>query len=385
MRLDPLNPLSAATIDAAFAGRPSPTDANMLPGPVLLNLADVQPMPIRWLWPSRLPLGKIALLAGDPGLGKSLLTIDLAARVSIGRTWPDDPLGDGFTPGGVVMLSGEDDPADTIRPRLEAAGGNPSRVNMLRGVRRIEGGRETFFTFDDLAMLADAIDQTADARLVVIDPVTCYFSAQTDTHRTSDVRSVLAPLADLAAAKSVAVVLVSHLNKTMGGKAAYRITGSLALPAACRAVWLVAKDQTDPARRVMVSGKANLAADPGGLAFRTVGDPGGAGRVEWEPGRVDLSADDALADPVRGGGTDDGGEVEAAAQFLRTLLAGQSLPAKEIERQARAAGFSVATLRRAKAAAGVRVFRQGFGAGGGYFWTTDPPGDGAAEDRGLAP
>jgi len=236
----------------------------------------VKPEPIRWLWPGRVPLGKLTLIVGDPGLGKSFLTLDLAARVSAGEPWPDAP-GAENTPGAVVLLSAEDDLADTIRPRLDAAGADVERVAAL-SISSLQR---------DLPDLEKAMHDAPGVRLVVIDPITAYL-AGTDSHKNADVRSLLAPLAELAARHRVAVVAVSHLNKHVGGSALYRAQGSLAFTAAARAVWLVAKDKAD------------------------------VGRVAWEPDPVEANADEVLSiDPGAGHGRTD---RDDAADWLREAL-----------------------------------------------------------------
>ncbi len=166
--------------------------------PQLQNLADVRIVPVRWLWPDRLPLAKLSLISGDPGTGKSCLTIDLAARVSAGIRWPDvceesNPVG------GVVLLSAEDALDDTVVPRLRAAGADLTRIVALQGVeyRGKSGDEVRHFNLEhDLPVLESAIEQCPGCRLVVLDPVSAYLG-ETDSHRNAEVRGLLAPLATL--------------------------------------------------------------------------------------------------------------------------------------------------------------------------------------------
>jgi putative DNA primase/helicase len=366
--------------DYAAAAAPDPTPATALNGaPVVVRLADVKPEPVAWLWPGRIAVGKLTLIAGDPGLGKSFLTLDLAARVSTGAGWPDR-IGERIEPGGVVLLSAEDGIADTIRPRLDAAGADVSRIVALEAVRVIgEGGRESARTFDlarDLPALEAAIREVERCRLVVIDPVTAYLG-DTDSHKNAEVRGLLAPLSDMAARHGVAVVAVTHLNKSGGGPAIYRAMGSLAFAAAARAAWAVSKDKDDPRRRLLLPIKNNIAPDTGGLAYRI--EPlgvDGCPAVAWEPDPVSVSADDALAGDREGGGGRS--ERDDAADWLRDLLGHGPRPARDVEREAREAGYSIATVRRAKAAIGVVSRKPGFG--GPWEWTLPQPAKMLTED-----
>ncbi len=350
--------------DAAELAPRAPIDG----APVIVRLADVKPAPVAWLWPGRIALGKLTLIAGDPGLGKSFVSLDMAARVSRGSAWPDAP-GVATTPGGVVLLSAEDAIADTIRPRLDAAGADVSRIVALEAIRSVgDNGRESARAFDlsrDLPAMESAIRSVEGCRLVVIDPVTAYLGG-VDSHKNAEIRGLLAPLGAIAERHRVAVVAVTHLNKSGGGPAIYRAMGSLAFAAAARAAWAVSKDKDDPRRRLLLPIKNNIAPDTGGLAYRI--EPlgvDGCPAVAWEPDPVNVSADDALA-----GDRDEGGgrtERDDAAEWLADLLAHGPRPARDVERDARDAGYSIATVRRAKAAIGVVSCKPAFG--GPWEWT----------------
>src|SRR5262249_48918990 len=188
-----------------------------LPNDELLvrRAADICPRPIGWLWPGRIPLGKITLIAGDPALGKSLLTIDLASHVSTGTDWPVDlsrgPHGD------VLLLSAEDDATDTIRPRLEAAGARIDRVHIVEGIRcKDRHTAASLYRMVSLKRDLEAVEQylcrLPQARLLVIDPISAYLD-DADSHNNSEVRGLLAPLATLAQQHNVAILCVTHLNK----------------------------------------------------------------------------------------------------------------------------------------------------------------------------
>jgi hypothetical protein len=344
----------------------APDDAK--PRAVVRNLADVQPQSVEWLWASRIPLGKLTLIAGDPGLGKSFLTLDMAARVSIGRGWPDD-FDPGQPPGSVVLFSAEDDLADTIRPRLDKAGADASRIIAVQGVRSSdadngEAGTRHFSLERDLPRLAEVLESNPGVRLVIIDPVSAY-CGKVDSHKNTEIRGLLAPLAELAAKHRVAIVAVTHLNKGAGAKALYRATGSLAFVAAARAVWLVAKDADNPARRLLLPVKMNLCPDPTGMAY-SIQD----GMVCWEADPVELTGDDALAAEFESPGDNDRrGQCDEAAEWLADTLSGCTVLAKEIPKWAKNNGITPATLRRAKETLGVISKRIGFGPESRVWWT----------------
>jgi putative DNA primase/helicase len=323
--------------------------AIQVPSPVLVRLSDVHPELVRWLWPGRIALGKLTLLAGDPGLGKSFVTLDLAARVSSGIAWPDLPLLPNPA-GDVVLLSAEDDLADTIRPRLDAAKADANRVVAIQAVRRVlitGQTQENYFDLtQDLPALEAAIGQQPDCRLVVIDPLTAYLG-QTDSHKNAEVRAVLARLFELAARHKVAVLAVTHLNKANTLPAIYRAMGSLAFVAAARAVWAVVRDEQDQTgrRRLFLPVKSNLSPDETGLAY-ALEPVGQTARVAWESGDVTMRADDAL-----GGGRKAVVRDDATEFVIATLKAnGGDMLSDDLSTAAEAEGVSERTLRRAKKA-----------------------------------
>lgn len=345
----------------SYARKPTPAASGSTQpqaGPELVNLAEIEPEPVQWLWPDRLALGKLTIIAGDPGLGKSFLTMDIAARVSTGGGWPDRP-GAGFEPGGVIILSAEDDPADTIIPRLIAAQADRSRIKALKAVRDLDPHTGTllprgFNLETDIRHLEAAIQQTSACKLVILDPITAY-TGKTDSHKNAETRGLLAPLADLAAKHQVAMVAVSHLNKGGNGPAIYRTMGSLAFVAAARAVWAVTKDENEPTRRLMVSVKNNLARDPGGLAYHLHGDGDEVPALAWESEPVAITADEALAPPAPGPEPED--RTEAMTWLREALVDGPRL-AKEVEEEAREAhDITQRTLRRARKKMGVVAYR----------------------------
>jgi putative DNA primase/helicase len=341
-------------------------------GLVLRRVSDVTPKPVKWLWPGRIARGKVSMLAGHPGLGKSQLCASLAAVVTTGGLWPVDRTR--CEQGSVLIFSAEDDVEDTIRPRLEAAGADLSRVHVLETVtyKAADGSviRRGFSLVDDLPRLAATLQRLGDVSLVVIDPVTAYMG-DTDSHKNAEVRAVLSQVSEVAAKHGAAVVAVSHLRKSAAGEAMQQITGSLAFVAAARAAYIVAKDPADPARRLLLPAKNNLGDDQTGYAFgiETQTLPGGipTSRVAWEAQRVTVTADEALA-PIDL--REDRSAVEDATEFLRGILADAPLSAKQVYREAGDAGHSQASIRRAQKLAGVESYKDGMG--GGWLWRLAP-------------
>ena len=333
--------------------------------PNIVRLADVKPTAVQWLWPGRFALGKLSLLVGDPGLGKSFLTLDIAARVSRGAAWPDAP-NEPNPAGGVVLISAEDDLADTIRPRLDAAGACIERINALESVNRGHATDAAFCLQRDLPALEQAVEATPGCRLVVIDPITSYLGS-TDSHKNAEIRAVLKPLGDFAARHRLAVIVISHLNKSAGTPAMYRTMGSLAFTAAARAVWCVTKDKSDERRRLVLPVKNNLGTDDSGLAYRLETlSADGMPVVAWEAEPVRQSADDALAAERDDEG---GGALAEAMDWLRHLLQanGGQLESGKIKAMAKSDGIAERTLRRAKDSLGVEAKPGRFG--GPWAWT----------------
>ncbi len=331
----------------------------------ILCLEDVVAEPVRWLWPGRFALGKLSLVAGYPGLGKSQLTAALAAVVTTGGTWP--VTGERYdAPADVLFLSAEDDAADTIKPRLQAAGADLRRCRIIGSVHhqahdpKNPHKRRCFNLADDLALLERALVRYPYTRLVVVDPLSAYMgdSRKVDTHRASDVRGILAPLVELACARRVAVLGIFHLNKREGSSAMDRINGSGAFVAAARAVWLVAKDKGDKRHRVFVQVKNNLAIDQDGLKFEIQGTeintpngPVATSALLWHSERITMDADEAL--DGLGSATTQKSVLDEVMAFLEELLADGPKFAKDIFAAADEENHSRKSLYRAKETLGI--------------------------------
>jgi AAA domain-containing protein len=327
-------------------------------------LSDITPQAVSWLWPARIPLGKLTLLEGDPGLGKSTLALDLAARVSCGAVMPDGVPGLG-APSGVVVLTAEDGLADTVAPRLEAAGADRERIVALCGVRVDDYERPPMLP-EDLPGVRAAIEQVV-ARLVIIDPLVAFFGSSVDSWRDQDVRRALHPLAQLAEECDVAILALRHLTKGGGPQAIYRGGGSIGIVGAARSALLVARDPEDDGVRVLASVKCNLAPEPPSLTFRLESAPGSVARIVWG-GSSPHRADALVAVPADEG---ERSSIDEAIGFLREELSATPQKSRELERAARRLGISDRTLERARARLGVRPQKVG-----GEWWVSLPSGNG---------
>jgi hypothetical protein len=333
----------------------------------VLRVADVSVERVVWEWAGRLPQGKLVVLDGDPGLGKSNLTLDWAARVTTGSPWPDGTLP--AMRGGVVLLSAEDGIADTIRPRLAAAGGDLQRAVVLDSMPTFDahglpGPRRPPLLPDDLPTIA-RIARDELALLIIIDPLMVFLSSRVDAHRDQDVRAALAQLSRLASDSGACVVVIRHLNKSGGGHAIYRGGGSIGIIGASRVGLLVGAHPEEADLRVLSVTKCNLAPEAASLGFRLIPDElHHCSRVAWE-GEVSLTADQLLALPED---SEERSKVDEAVAFLHALLAEGPVPAKDVFRAAHDCGIAERTLNRAKKTAGAESVKSaGFGAGA-WVW-----------------
>jgi hypothetical protein len=328
----------------------------------LVCLADVPYVPVQWLWPERIPLGMVSVIAGEGGVGKSTMTLDMAARVSRGDPWPDHPH-DRREPGSVIILSAEDGLSVTIRPRLEAAGADLEKVYSLKTVETKKGSAP--FNLDrDLPILEENLKAVQDARLVIIDPVAA-FSGGIDDHKNGAVRDQLQPLVLMAQRHNVAVVLVTHLNKSESVKTAHRLLGSVGYFNLARAVWLVAPDRDDANHRLMVLAKTNVSAKRTGLAFGIVDKA-----IRWEDREIPLVADDLLAAEAQAAPR--GGEVNRATAYLFGLLTNGRMPVKRIMELGKKLGFTEKTLQTAKTRANIGHKSIGFSGDKVTYWMLPP-------------
>lgn len=349
-----------AKIDAAYSARSPDAPRDHV---VLLTAAtSIKPEPIMWLWLHWLARGKLHLLAGAPGQGKTTLAAAITAVVSCGGIWPD---GQRCEPGNVLFWSGEDDPADTLIPRLIAMGADLAHVFFIKATR-VDGEVLPFDPARDMGQLAAAAEGIGNVCLIVVDPIVSAVAG--DSHKNTEVRRGLQPLVDLAASLGAAVLGISHLSKgTAGRDPTERVTGSIAFTAVVRVVLLAAKVKGDDGkdRRILVRSKSNIGPDEGGFEYhleQTEAVPGiPASIVSWgqaiEGTARELLAE-AEADP---GAADTQASSHDADDALKRILGGDWVPMALASDDMKAAGFSPKQTRTARERIGVIVRRSGFG------------------------
>lgn len=323
----------------------------------LTPAAAIKPVAIRWLWPGWIARGKLTVLAGAGGSGKTTLAIGLIGALTSGGRWPDGEIC--REPGNALIWSSEDDPADTLVPRLMAAGADLGRVHIIQGRVNGAGEREPFDPATDFDLLKEAVESIGGASLLLLDPVVNVVKG--DMHRANDVRRSLQAVVDFAEAHWCAVLGISHFSKGSGGASpADRVIGSQAFGALARAV-LVAAKQDDTETRVLARAKSNISDDQGGVGYVvepcTVGEGIETTRVLWGD-RIEGSARDILAEVERLE-DEEHSEKEDAEQFLLSLLADGSIPVKQIKADAAGAGHAWRTVERAKKSLGIEAVKVG--------------------------
>ncbi len=336
------------------------------PDPVLIRASDLKPERISWLWRNHFAAGKLNLICGDPGNGKSLITLDIASRITTGADWPDNE--PGGKPGDVILIGCEDGASDTVIPRLIAAGADLSRVAILDGATTHDG-KPASVNLDDLAPIEKALQQARDCRLIVIDPLSAFWG-QADSYKNSDVRAALQPLAKLAERSGAAVLMVEHLSKS-SRRAVYASQGSIGIIGAARAGWLVGHDEDDKRSKFLLPTKMNLAKDLSGWAYAIDsksmaidGETDDVPFIVW--GEQTSKTADSLTMGDDRPGESHKPERDSAANWLIEALRDGPLPAKTVQQQARVNAISVGTLRRAATEIGVLKSKQ---SDGSWLWT----------------
>ncbi len=335
------------------------------PPPVGTVLADVQPERVTWLWEGRIPRGKLTIIDGDPDLGKSALSTDLAARVSVGRTFPD---GDPCERAGVILMNAEDGVADTIRPRFDAAGGDATMVLSLASEKDEDGYDRILSIPEDIPIIEQGIRQMG-AALVVVDPLMAFLSSEINAHKDQDVRRGLAPLMAMAERTGAAVVVVRHLNKMPGGKSVYRGGGSIGIIGAARSGLVVGEDPQDEDLRILAPTKGNLCKKAPSLCYRIRTADNGAARIQWQ-GESSLSAADLVQVPDT---PEEKSVLGEAVEWLKDELSDGPMAARTVKKNAREADISERTLRRAKTVLHVDSDKE---TDGSWTWSLPKPEQG---------
>ena len=354
----------------------------MVDSVVLTCAASLRPQPVSWLWQYWLAMGKLHVLAGAPGQGKTTIALAMMATVTIGGRWPD---GSHCDAGNAIFWSGEDDPADTLVPRLMAAGADMARCFFIEGARR-DGEVVPFDPARDLGQLLAAIEKIGGIKLLVIDPVVSAVTG--DSHKNTEVRRALQPLVELAAACECAVLGITHFAKGgQGSDPSQRVVGSVAFTAVARVVLVAAKvqgDDGDKDARILARSKSNIGPDDGGFQYdleQTELLPGiQASRIAWGKA-VQGSARELLTDPNEM--QQDDADVTAkdeAEEFLLELLKDGSAPSKHVETEAKDAGIAWRTVRRASDSLGIKKRKLN----GAWYWFRPESLPATAENSNLA-
>jgi hypothetical protein len=346
----------------------------IIPHVDLIIAEGITPEAIRWLWPGYLANGKLHVLAGAPGTGKTTIAMAIAAAITAGTAFPS---GWKPKPGVVLVWSGEDDPQDTLIPRLIAAGADLSRVYFVGDTH--DEGRRPFDPSRDVDLLTEAAASLGHVSLIVVDPLVSAVGG--DSHKNAEVRRGLAPLVDMAARMDAALLGITHYSKGTGGRDPLeRVTGSIAFSALARVVLGTVRMEAndgEPQKMMLARAKSNIGPDGGGFvyAFEQIDlpeHPGvSASRIVWGAA-VEGTARELLAEPEGENGRQAPARDEAE-EFLRELLEPGPVRTEEIKAEAKQAGLTWATVRRAKDAIGAKAARRGYGEDGGWYWMLPEP------------
>ena len=318
----------------------------------LIRMSDIQPEEVQWLWYPYIPLGKLTVIQGDPGEGKTTFVLAVIAALTKGEALPErEPL----DPVNILYQTAEDGLADTIRPRLDALGADCSRVLVID-----ESKRELSLSDE---RIRQAMEETG-AKLLVLDPLQAYLGAEVDMHRANEVRPILKRLGSVAEQMGCAVILIRHLNKMQGQKSGHRGIGSVDFQAEARSVLLVGRTKEDPQLRIVVPDKSSLAPEGESIAFALDPEQG----FQWK-GYCAYNAEELLGGSTKQVQT----KTMQAEETLRNLL-DKPAPAEEILRRITAVGISERTLMTAKKNLGILSEKRG----AQWFWRL-PNGQGCKD------
>ena len=302
----------------------------------LINMEQVEVEKIDWLLYPFIPFGKVTIVQGDPGEGKTTMVLQIIAKLTKGEavlpSGSDESALEEKTmvlePVNVIYQTAEDGLGDTIKPRLLSAGADCSRVMVI-------DDNDQALTMMD-ARLEEAIIQTK-ARLVVLDPIQGFLGTDVDMNRANEIRPLMKRVAVLAEKYHCAIILIGHMNKNSNGKSSYRGLGSIDFQAAARSVLIVGRIKDEPEIRVVCHVKSSLAPEGKSIAFRLDKDTG----FEWI-GEYDISADDLLS------GDNRGQKIHEAKEFLKEILVSGSVAQTKVAEEAESRGIKKKTLWNAK-------------------------------------
>lgn len=333
----------------------------------LLPFSQIEEKPVTWLWDQYLPLGKLTLLAGAGGTGKSTIAFSFAGTISNGGFWPDGTRCD--APGNVLIWSSEDDARDTIKPRLLAVNADVRRCMVIRGAKDANGVPIPFDPASDMDALREAVSHIGGVSLLIIDPIVSAVTG--DMNKANDVRRSLQAFVDFATEMNASVLGITHFAKGTAGKnSAERVIGSTAFKDFSRMTLVAAKDE-ESNRRVFTRAKSNYSPDTGGFNYSievlALRGEITATHIVW--GEPLEGSSRAILASIEGDGHEDGEKMRGAKQFLIEMLSNGPAPSKELLKQAREAhGITEDTLRRAYKQIGTKPIRVGFGTNGTWMW-----------------
>lgn len=344
----------------------SQVDRTVIDAINIVNMNDIPALPILWLWPGWLPLGKMTILAGAGGCGKTNLSLALIATITTGGFFPDGLRCENS--GNVLIYSTEDDPADTLKPRLIANGANIGKVSFIAGRTNHKGKVEPFDPAKDFPKIEQYIKANPDLKLLMIDPIISAVSG--DMNKANDVRRSLQPLVDLANQYGFAILGITHFAKgSVNNNPADRILGSQAFSALARMAWSAARRETE-GDYILVRAKSNISTLDGGIRYQLesvmVAENIETTKTTWL-GAIEGSAKELLNRAELSGG-DNNCVVDTAKEFLIELLnTVEKMSSKEVQAQAKEAGFSPASIRRAQERLNIKPFRPH--GEKGWFWS----------------
>jgi RecA/RadA recombinase len=315
--------------------------------PMVQYYSSVTPQEVDWLWYPYIPYGRISVIQGDPGEGKTTLVLQMAAKVSTGQPMPESDTAS--PPQNVIYQSTEDGIADTIKPRLITAGADCERIAFIND------------TTNPLTLGDERLEQAireCNARLLVLDPLQAFIGTDSDMHRANEMRPLMHKLTGIAERTRCAVIIIGHMNKATGSKGLYRSLGSIDITAAARSVLLIGRLKDEPLIRVMTQIKNNLAPEGRAVAFEMVSNGG----IRWI-GYYDISADDLLA----GGNRQDDSKLEQARTLLRESLAQSPMICVEGYALCKRNGIGKRTTETAKQLEGIRSIKMP----DGWYWTLE--------------
>jgi len=315
----------------------------------LIRMSDIETEEVHWLWKPYLPAGKITIVQGDPGEGKTTFILQLVSLLTQGKPLPEQR--EGAPPISVIYQTAEDGLADTIKPRLETAGADCDRVLVIDECEK------------PLSFLDERIEQAireTGAKLFILDPLQAYLGDGVDMHRANEVRPIFKRLGQVAETTGCAVILIGHMNKIQGAKSAYRGLGSIDFRAAARSVLLVGRSKDDPEQRIVVHDKSSLAPEGKSIAFRLDAERG----FQWE-GFCETTADELLS-----GKGSAFSKTQQAENLLKDMLCEGEVLSETVQSRALELGVSTRTLKIAKQRLGIKSIKRG------GVWYTQPPEEG---------